>query len=352
MPKRNSQAKLHWRRSTMKDAPGQLHFVLSRQEKFALLRGAKFTLPKSKVRNFSRVYDLLEQIELKTGSDGCRARISNLAEAMHCSVSTATRTIKLAEDLGVLAVGRDWDQENQWRRKGGCGPNWYKVYWDKVRQYCDAETRSKADSIAAGRQSKTAAADKSAPERKLVSSESGWAQVGRELQSFGVHAWGKAIDTARRIGLTAPDVMGLLAYAGEKPERYWDDPPAVLFHRICNASLGASSAQHWPPPSESWSRQQRRNAESAQRQAEAVRESQESIQVKATVVTRDRREAEFGPILDAMSDPEALELARTVFRGSEFMVMAYQSSGRGSVLCRQSLLAALEKRRGSHVHST
>jgi hypothetical protein len=341
--------KLTHPRRRPKSAPGQYSLALTRQQKFALLRGANFRLPGSKVRTFSRVYELLEQIEIHTGLKGCRVRIGLLAEKMHCSKATVMRATKLAEQLGVVGVGRDRDGENEYRRTGGNGPNWYKVFWDKVRLYCSKETIAIAQQDRPAEQPTEGEQKKQTETREVRTDRTGatgdgWNRVRGELREFGVVNAVTAVNQAWTNGLSPADCLALLAHAGERPAGYWNDPPGVLYHRIINARPGAGPDQDWPKPSSKFLLQEKRDREKQREQSERQRAEIVSANSKSVSDLRIRSEAEFGPLLDAMDPDERNELARRQFGGGPLWQI-YQRDGFGSGLVRVSLIAALRKER-------
>ena len=317
--------------------------ALTRQQKFALLRGAVFRLPGSKVRSFSRVYELLEQIEIHTGIKGCRVRIGLLAEKMHCSKATVMRATKIAEQLGVIGVGRDRDEENEYRRTGGNGPNWYKVFWDRVAGYCDESTKRLAQQDRPKR-SQTENEQKS---REVLPVRSGalgaeWNRIRDELREFGIASAGTAVDRAYNSGLSPADCLALLAFAANRPPGYWNEPAAVLYHRLGNARPGAPPDQDWPNPSPKYLLQEKREREKEREQVVRQQESATEHREQTSRTNRVAIEREFGPMLDQLSPDERDALARQRF-GDGPLWKIYQRDGAAGPLVRASLIDALRK---------
>lgn len=334
---------VHTRRR--KSAPGQLVLTLTRQQRFALLRGAKFILPGSKVRSFSRVYELLEQVEIHTGVKGCRVRIGLLAEKLHCSRDTVMRTIKVAEQLGVLGVGRDRDSGNEYKRTGGNGPNWYKVFWDRVRGYCDDATRRNAERDRPAKpepEKVTRPREDFANDRRTGATGIEWNRVRVELRGFGVANAGNATDRAWANGMSPADCLSLLAYASERPAGYWNDPAGVLYHRIVNGSPASEPSQDWPKPSPSFVLNEKRQRERERIEAEQNRQAAESRERQVAEAKRKSIEGEIGPMLDRMPIDERDELARSVF-GNGPLMRIYEAKGTTAKLVRSSLIQAIRK---------
>lgn len=327
--------------------PGQMTLPVTRQQKFALLRNAKFHLPKeAKVRNFNRVHDLLEQIEVHTGAKGCRVRIAQLAEKMHCSRATVMRATKIAEQLGVLGVGRDGDNGNEYRRTGGIGPNWYKVFWDKVRDYCDRATKILAQQDQPTTAKTQIIESKEVDVRRVSSDRKGaagveWNRVRKELCEFGIVNSATAVDRAWGNGLSPPDCLALLAVAAERPAGFWDDPAAVLYHRLINARPGAAPDQDWPAASSKFLLREKREREREKIAQQAQEQRQQRERQQANKLSRADLEREFGPILDAMEQSERDSIAAEVLRGP--LLSIYRNRGHRSGMVRQELIAGISR---------
>ena len=328
----------------VKSAPGQMSLPITRQQKFTLLRNAKFLLPGSKVRSYSRVYELLEQIEIHTGDRGCRVRINQLAEKMHCSRATVMRATKLAESLGVLGVGRDGDGNNEYRRTGGIGPNWYKVFWDRVRGYCDKSIKILASSeqirpATSSEENKTTLA---VPTDRRGAAGEEWNRVRRELREFGVINAGTASDRAWGNGLSPTDCLALLANASDRPAGYWNDPSAVLYFRLINARPGAAPDQDWPEPSKGFLLRQKTAEEHKRSQQERQDQARQQQVSEAGKVSRAELEREYGHVLESMGQSDLDSLAEKTFGRGPTLVL-YQRKGIKGGLIRQSLISAISK---------
>ena len=109
----------------MKSMEGQKELLFDRREKMRLIRGIAYE--NLTLRQMQNVKSLLEQIELCTFSDGCKARIEVLAARMNCSRRTVQRIMKLARELSLVHVVEEVNGYGQ-------RPNNYRIVWHVLQK--------------------------------------------------------------------------------------------------------------------------------------------------------------------------------------------------------------------------
>ena len=134
-----------------------------------------------------------------------------------------------------------------------------------------------------------------------------WSGVEGDLISLGIKAAGAAIRNARNRGCQPIDVGRLIDHVRRKPGAWG---PGAIFSRISAATPGGDPAVGWPAEAADWIQKQKRAEQASQRDqasrnAVRLREQREQRRVADQLL-----EAEFGSLLDAMSDREILTFAR------------------------------------------
>lgn len=290
-----------------KSGPGQLHLVLTRGQKMALLRSADFRAKSGRIAR--SVYRLLEAVEFSTRGKQTRARIEILQAKMRVSRSTVIRAIREAERLGVLSVLRDDDQSNPFRRVGGTSCNSYLILWDAVRRYCSKEGRAEAEAFAGG-------APLSAPTTEAGILHGGeaerWREVESNLAALGVGTARETARTAAANGLTPDECLAICAHAAALPEGYYADRGAAVSWRLRHGMEGRPSGADWPPPSKTYQVQKQRE-ETARRNAENAAQSVAANRTAAKCVTGV---SVVIPEIPAPSKEELPGLLREFFGGS------------------------------------
>lgn len=134
-----------------------------------------------------------------------------------------------------------------------------------------------------------------------------WAEVEEDLFSLGVGAAAAAIREARNRECQPADVARLIAHYRSQPGAWG---PGAIHDRVCSARPGEDPTSGWAVPSADWQRQQQQARQAEQRE-QASRESAELRNERQDrQAASQQREAEFGPLLDAMRDEDCLDFAR------------------------------------------
>lgn len=338
-------------------AKRQQTLPLSREEKFAYLRGAVLPLESAAARR--NVQLLIERIHAHFVESRDNYRVEDLAELMGWSKGTVRGVLRAAKSIGVLSV------EEVIKRGSGQAANRYRIDWHAIRGYnpgrepekppsnfctpgnkictpgfknysapskiCSA---NKEYSFGIPREVITSTQDITSKERE---SSPSWQVVVEEMRATGLVDVHRPVHEARKAGVTPAEVLALIRHFRGKPGAWG---LGALHFRVGHAVPGESPSDGWPPESEIYRGQARAVAAEARRE-QIHSEHQRALAQKAREEQHIAElEAAHGAALDALSAAELDELAGST---DPVLLSTLRQHGRDSPLVRDWLLETLAK---------
>lgn len=164
-----------------------------------------------------------------------------------------------------------------------------------------------------------------------------WESVEEELAGIGMSKRASAIEGAKRRDLAPEQAQALIDHFKSMPGAY---APGALFGML------TGELAEWPPPKESYLRDQAKRAESSKRQAESTRRDENSRRLAEESARYEELEAKYGNELEALDGDGVIELLRDANPSNpEFMIRRYRRNGlKGDV--RSQLIYHLAGRNG------
>jgi DNA-binding Lrp family transcriptional regulator len=179
----------------------------------------------------------------------------------------------------------------------------------------------------------------------LAGEKNGWPAAANRLERYGIYLPRRALEWAQAHAWTAAQVIALLdqcesKIVERKGARIYAWSPGLVYRHLCACPAGAAIAVS---PGETYRRAARDRAIELQQQRQAAQSHTDEQTLARTQVPADVREAEFGPVLDALAPPDRDELARHVFADA-FSWKCYRRIGHRAIAIRSRLLRELELR--------
>ena len=163
-----------------------------------------------------------------------------------------------------------------------------------------------------------------------------WKEVEEELKKE-IGDWRTAINAAIEHGVSASEVLGLIAHYRDHPGAWLS--PGILWRRIQDHAPGDPTDKLWPTPQPKFLANQRQIEEASRPAESAAPDAIAAGLSEAETKERAQRETLYGPVLDGMSPDDVCRLA-----GECCPLVRSEVVAGNARRVRHHLLFALEKR--------